>query len=135
MFLQGLARSSSRALEEIAAILGPGEVTFHSMDDETKVSIGITAAKKQTPLLMHMEYPVTLPDHDFVFDSKHKLISLVIGDMKVVQSKALTNDALSYSGPAYIEITNTKHSDSSAFHQHCDMTRCALAQIWRQLSE
>ena len=135
MFLQGLARSSSRALEEIAAILGQGEVTFHSMDDEAKVSIGITAAKKQNPLLMHMEYQVTLPDHDFAFDSKHKLISLVIGDMKVVQSKALTNDALSYSGPAYIEITNTKHSDSSAFHQHCDMTRCALAQIWRQFSE
>lgn len=97
MFLQGLARSSSRVLEEIAAILGPGEVNFYSMDDETKVSIGITAAKKQTPLLMHMEYQVTLPDHDFVFDSKQKLIPLVIGDMKVVQSKDLTNDALSYS--------------------------------------
>ena len=40
------AISSIRALEEITAILGPEEVTFHSMDDKAKVSIGMTAAKK-----------------------------------------------------------------------------------------
>ena len=39
--------------------------------------IGITAAKKQFPLLMHMEYQVTLPDHDYVVGSKHKLIPFV----------------------------------------------------------
>ena len=71
------AISSIRALEEIATILGPEEVTFHSMDDKAKVPIGITAGKKQTPLFMHMEYQVTLPDHDFVVDSKHKLIPSV----------------------------------------------------------
>ena len=65
---------SIRALEEIAAILGPEEVIFHSMDDKTtkvpiditKVPIGITAAKKQAPLFMLMEHQVTLPDRDFV---------------------------------------------------------------------
>ena len=88
---------SIRALEEIAAILGPEEVTFHSMDDKAKVSIVITAAKKQTPLFKHMEYQVTLRDHDFVVGSKHKLIPSVIGDMKVVKSKDLTNDAVTYS--------------------------------------
>ena len=40
------AISSIRALDEITAILVPEEVTFHSMDDKAKVSIGMTAAKK-----------------------------------------------------------------------------------------
>ena len=62
------------------AIFGPEEVTFYSMNDNAKVPIGITAAKKQTPLLMHMEYQVTFLDHDFVVGSKHKLIPSVIGD-------------------------------------------------------
>ena len=39
---------SIRALEEIAAILGPEEVTFHSVDDKVKVLIGIATARKQT---------------------------------------------------------------------------------------
>ena len=149
--------SSIRALEEIPAILGPEEVTFHYMDDKAKVPISITAAKKvpisfrsvsqlqrkfrfhsdhyhnckessdfipisittanrETPLFMHMEYQVTLPDHDFVADYKHKLIPSVIGDMKVVKSNDLTNDAVSYSGPTYIAIRSAKHSGSSAFH-------------------
>ena len=59
------------------------------MDDKAKVTVGITAAKKQTSLLMHMEYQVTFPDHDFVVGSKHKLISSLISDMKVVKSKDL----------------------------------------------
>ena len=81
MCLRNFAISSIRALEEISVILGPEEVTFHSMDDKAKVPIGITAAKKQTPLFM--------PDHDFVVDSKHKLLPSVIGYIKVVKSKDL----------------------------------------------
>ena len=46
------------------------------MDDNA-----ITVAKKQNPLLMHMEYHVSLPDHDFVVGSKHKLIQSIIGDI------------------------------------------------------
>ena len=64
------------------------------MDDKAKVLIGITAAKKQTPSLMHMEYQITLPDHDFVVGSKHTLIPSVIGFMKVVKGKDLTNDGV-----------------------------------------
>ena len=90
------------------------------MDDKAKDPIGITVAKKQTPLFMHMEYQVTLPDHDFVVGSKHKLMPSVIGDMKVVKSKDLT---VYYSGPTYIAIRSAKHSRSSAFHHLRDMNR------------
>ena len=117
------ARSSIKALKEIATILGLEEVVFHSMDDKAKVPIRITVAEKQTPLLMHMEYQVTLTDHDFVVGSRHKLIPSVVGDMKVVKSKHLTNDGVTYSAPTYIAIRSAKHSGSSAFHHLQDMNR------------
>ena len=47
---------------------------------------------------MPMEYQVTLFDHDFVMGPKHKLMPSVIGDMKLVKSKDLTNDTTTYSG-------------------------------------
>ena len=72
------ARTSIRALEEIAAFSRPEEVTFHSQDVKAKVPSGITITKKQIPMLMYMEYSVTLPDHDYVVGLKHKLILFVI---------------------------------------------------------
>ena len=58
------AKATINALEELAGLVGPREVTFHSQDDKASAPIGITAASKQAPLLMHMEYKVILPDHD-----------------------------------------------------------------------
>ena len=72
-------------------------------------------------MLMRMEYQVTLPDHDFVVAPKHKLIPFVIGDMKFVKSKDLTNDVVTYSGATYIGIRIAKHSVSSAFAHFQDM--------------
>ena len=80
------ARASIRDLEKTAAILWPEEVNFYSQDDKAKVSIEITLAKKQIPLLMHIEYQVTLPDYDYAAGSKHKLIPFILGVMKVVKS-------------------------------------------------
>ena len=117
------ARASIRSPEEVAAILGPAEVAFHSQDDKAKVPIGLTAANKQAPILMHMEYQVTLPDHDFVVASKHKLIPSVIGDLKLVKSKDLTNDSVTYSGATYVDTRSAKHSASSAFAHFQDMMR------------
>ena len=57
------AKATINCLEEFAGILGPNEVTFHSQDDKAKVPLGITAVKKQSPMEMHMEYKVTLPDN------------------------------------------------------------------------
>ena len=117
------ARASFRSLEELAAILGPAEVTFHSQNDKAKVPIGLTTANKEVLMLMHMEYQVTLPDHDFVVASKHKLSPSVIGDMKLVKSKDLTNYAVTYSGATYIGIRSVKHSASSAFTHFQDLMR------------
>ena len=57
-----------------------GGVTFHSQD-KTKVPIGYTATSKKAPLLMHMEYKVTLMDHNYFITPQHELILSFIGDM------------------------------------------------------
>ena len=74
-------------------------------------------------MLMHMEYQFTLPDHDFVVAPKHKLIPSVVGDMKLVKRKDLTNDAVTYSGVSYISIRSAMHSASSAFAHFQDVMR------------
>ena len=81
-------------------------------------------------MFMHMEYQVTLPDHEFVVAPKHKLIPSVIGDMKLVKNKDLTNDAVTYSGATYIGIRSVKHSASSAFTHFQDTMRvCSLPEF------
>ena len=85
-------------------------MTFHPQDDKAKAHIALIAASKQPPILIHMEYQVTLPDHDFVVAPKHKLIPSVIADMKLVKNKDLTNDAVTYSGAIYLGIRSAKHS-------------------------
>ena len=118
--LPKFARASVRSLADLAGILGPAEVTFHSQDEKANVPIGLTAANKQAPMLMHMEYQVTLPDHNFVVAPKHKLTPSIIGDMKL---KDLTNDVVTYSAATYIGIRSAKHSASSAFPHFQDMMR------------
>ena len=41
------ARPTIHTMEEIAGILGPQQVTFHSQDDKAKVSLGLPVANKQ----------------------------------------------------------------------------------------
>jgi len=60
------AMATINNMEEVAATLGPAEVCFLSQDDKARVPIGITAANKQVPMLMHLEYRVTFPDYDRV---------------------------------------------------------------------
>ena len=57
----------------IVSIFGPDSVLALSIDDKTKVPIGITAANKQGPMIMHMTYDIRLSGHDFVVATSHKL--------------------------------------------------------------
>ncbi len=56
--------ATQNGLIEVASLLGPDEAVVLSQEDKSRVRIGITAANKQAPLLMHVEYRVSLPDHD-----------------------------------------------------------------------
>ncbi len=48
-------------------------VFFLSQDDKCKVPIGLPAAKLQAPMLMHLDYRVRLPDHDWTVAPRHQL--------------------------------------------------------------
>ena len=105
-------------------------MTFHSQYGKAKVLIGVTTANKKVSMVMDMEYQVILPDHDIVVASQHKLIPLVTGDMMVLKSRDLTNDAVTYTAAPYIGIRSAKHSRSSAFAHLQDMTRlCSLPEF------
>ena len=112
---QKLCVSTIKHLEEISSTLVPNEVCFISQYDKARVPIGLTAANKQSPLLMHVEYRVSLPDHDWVVAAQHKLIPFVYGGI-VVQPNGLGKpEAVSYSGRTYIAILSGKHSSSTAY--------------------
>ncbi len=82
---------------------------FLSQDDKARVPIGLPILKKQTALLMHLEYKVTLPDHDFPIGENHKLIPSVYA--ACLHDK---DGTIGYSGPTHVAIRSAKHNHSSA---------------------
>lgn len=108
------ATASIHYLESLASILGPAQVLFLSQDDKARVPIGLTAANKQAPLLMHMEYRVSLPDHDWVVAERHKLIPSVYAGIEIKPMTPGNPQAVGYSGPTFIAIRSGKHSSSTA---------------------
>ena len=124
------AKATISNLEEVAPILGPREVTFHSQDDKCRVALGIPVASKQTPLLMHADYKVKLPDHDFVVAKPHKLIPSVIPACNIKEN-ALTHSGVTYSGPTYVEIRSAKHHSSTALRHLQDMKRVREIEEFR----
>ncbi|XP_037030801.1 uncharacterized protein LOC119070532 [Bradysia coprophila] len=115
------ATISINYLEELASFLGPNQVTFISQDDKARVPIGVTAANKQTPLLMHVEYRVKLADHDWVKASRHKLIPSVYAGIKIKDNGLGNRTAVGYSGPTFITIRSGKHSTSNALTHARDL--------------
>eukprot|EP00731_Ephydatia_muelleri_P001579 Em0001g1579a len=123
VYLRLIPKRSSSLEEEIPSILGPNEACFIRQDDKARVPIGLTAANKQSPLLMHVEYRVSLPDHDWVVAAQHKLIPSVYAGI-VVQPNGLGKpEAVSYSGLTYIAIRSGKHSSSTAYAHALDFER------------
>ena len=89
------ASATMHHVEDFAILMGAENVAFLGKDDKALIPLGIPAANKQTPILMSMEYPVTLPDHTFVVASKHKLIPSIFASREIKES------GLTYSGPTH----------------------------------
>ena len=111
------------ALETVASVLGPDQVVFLSQDDKSRVPIGLTAAKRQAPMLMHMQYRVSLPDHDWVIAERHKLIPSVYAGIIIQPDGDGRPESVSYSGPTYIAIRSGKHCSSTAETHAVDLQR------------
>ncbi|ESO12304.1 hypothetical protein HELRODRAFT_158789 [Helobdella robusta] len=108
---------------EFASFFGPANTTVISQDDKCRVPIGITAAKMQAPMLMHMEYRVRLPDHDWVIGDRHKLIPSVYAGLVISEKGYGAKEAVTYSGPTFISIRSGKHSSSNAMSHARDFER------------
>ena len=59
------AMASVKQVDEFASLSPASFVFYLSQDDKARVSLGLPISKKQTAILMHPEYKVSLPDHDF----------------------------------------------------------------------
>ena len=67
--------------------------------------------------MMHVEYKVKLPNHDFVKAPRHKLIPDVYAgiDLKASTNEFGNQRTVGYSEPTYIAIRSAKHSQSTAY--------------------
>lgn len=130
---QQFCNATIRFLETIASILGPHQVSFISQDDKARVPIGLTAANKQAPLLMHVEYCVSLPDHDWVLAAKHKLIPSVYAGCVIKENAIGRPEAVTYTGPTYISIRSGKHSSSTASTHAEDFQKLTNLEIFREI--
>lgn len=87
-------------------------VFFLSQDDKARIPLGLPAAHKQSRVLMHMQYRIRLPDHDWVVAERHKLIPSVYARCGFINGK------VSYQGPTFVCIRSGKH-DKSESQTHC----------------
>lgn len=117
----------------MASILGSKQVAIISQDDKSRVPIGITAAKKQAPILMHLEYRVTLPDHDWVVAAGHKLIPSVYAGLVMKDEKIGDIKSITYSGPTYVAIRSAKHSSSTAASHAFDLERLSRLESFKEI--
>lgn len=92
------AKATIDHINELASLLGPNDVAIISQDDKARVPIGTIAANAQLPLLMHMEYRVSLPDHTWVVAERHKLIPSVYAILEVRPNGYGNKEHISYSG-------------------------------------
>ncbi|GBP77771.1 hypothetical protein EVAR_98464_1 [Eumeta japonica] len=102
---------------------GPQQVCLISQDDKTQVRLGISAPNKQAPILMQVEYRVTLPDHDWVIAERHKLIPSVYAGIIIQPNGEGRPDAVSYSGPTYVAIRSGEHCSASLKSHASDLKR------------
>ena len=64
------AMASVRFTRELVNLFGDNDVFFLSHDNKARAPLGLPISKKQTAILMHLEYKVMLPDHDFLIEEK-----------------------------------------------------------------
>ncbi|CAF3745929.1 unnamed protein product [Rotaria sp. Silwood1] len=112
------ATATIRYIKDLASIFGNNCVFYLSQDDKCKVPLGLPAARLQASMLMHLDYRIRLPDHDWIVAPRHQLIPSVYAGCLLSQ-----DGDLSYSGPTYIAIRSAKHDLSTAESHAIDFDR------------
>ena len=106
----------------LGSILGD-EAVIISPDDEAIVKHGVVAAKMQTAIVMHLEYKLRLPNHDFIVANKHHLIPSAYAFLDINNQKVGRSTAVSGKGPTAVFIRTGKTDHSEALSPCLDFER------------
>ena len=63
------------------------------------MKLGVVSAKRQTAMVMHVDYQVRLPSHDYVVASKHYFTLSVYSFLTILPSNIGQKNAVTYAGP------------------------------------
>ncbi|CAF1291047.1 unnamed protein product [Rotaria sordida] len=123
------ATATIRYMKDLASIFGNDCVFYLSQDDKCKVPLGLPAAKVQAPMLMHLDYRVRLPDHDWTVAPRHQLTPSVYAACFLSEE-----GDLGYSGPTYVAIRSAKHEFSSAESHALDFDRLICLKEFEEVA-
>ncbi|CAF1416944.1 unnamed protein product, partial [Rotaria sordida] len=123
------ATATIRYMKDLASIFGNDCVFYLSQDDKCKVPLGLPAAKIQAPMLMHLDYRIRLPDHDWTVAPRHQLTPSVYAACLLSEE-----GDLGYSGPTYVAIRSAKHEFSSAESHALDFDRLVCLKEFEQVA-
>lgn len=102
-----------KRLEELWSFLRPLEVRFISQEDKARVPNWLSRRlNKQFPLIMHVDYKVSLPDHGRVLAARHKLI---VCRNRYPKYGVWRIEVFGYSRPTYAVNRSGKHTASTAY--------------------
>ena len=120
-------------LQDIVALFGSKSVFVISVDDKANVPIGVTAAIKQAPLVMHISYEIRLPNYGFVKATKHKLTPSVYAGCEIRSPSAWADLEISYSESTYVAIRSGKHDSSTAYSHGKDFSHVMEMKEFQEL--
>ena len=112
-------------LEELAAMLGPKEVSFHCQNNLYRIPIGLALPNTdQSPLLMHIEKsdPVLMNEEEYISPPAHKLILSVTGAMEIKENSFRScQTSVMNSGSSFISIRRAESQPPVVFQRLRDM--------------
>lgn len=82
---------------------------------------------------MHLEYRVTLPDHNWVIAGGHKLIPSVYAGLVIKNDKIGDMKSITYSGPTYVAVRSAKECSSTAASHAFDLKRLSHLESFKEI--
>jgi hypothetical protein len=128
-------KSIIRDFYALATMLGPNNCFVLSPDDKARISLGVVAVQKQAAILMRVEHPLQVPDHDFKCGCRHQLIPSVYAICQVVGNRVDEDDGTKgvlYSGPTRVCIRSGLHDSSTAVSHLEDVTEMFQLDQFKQ---
>ena len=107
--------------------MGPKYCLYVSPDDKATCPMGVPAATKQGQVLMHPDYQVRLPDHQYVV-AAHKLKPSVYALCVIDPLFVGLPESVKFTGPTAVRVRSCKH-DKSTGESHLEDMKKLLSGV------